>query len=360
MSTTPFERNPLVSIIILTYNSENDIVDCVNSVLRQDYQNIEIVIVDNNSTDNTVKVVQDNFGQNMKVRLIVNPQNSGYAGGNNVGFDHASGEMIVILNPDTVVDKLWLVELLDTYYRHEQDAGLVCSNILHYDRPDVVNASGNDIHITGLVFSRQYNEKLDSAAGKDTAVAAPSGASMMFARIKLSAIGKSAPFDSDRFFMEYSDIDLAIEFLKKGLVCYVSARSKVLHKYKFKMNPKRLYFLETGRYQILGHLRKRTIFRLLPALILTELIVWSYILGKDRMLARSKLGAQAWLFRNWASLDRKNNNKATDLELIQRTITDIMIYKELGDREKIEGLHRASNRFFAFVKRSVIKSLGSV
>jgi GT2 family glycosyltransferase len=356
--STTTERDTFVSIIIVTYNSQDDIVDCVNSVLNQDYQNIEVIIVDNNSKDGTVNIIKQEFGDNAKIRLIVSPENTGYSGGNNLGFHNASGEMIVILNPDSVVDKLWLTELLKSYYEHEADAGIVCSNVLLFDRPEVINACGNDIHLTGLVFSRNYGDHVGKCSKDPHVVAAPSGASMIFSRSKLALIGRNEPFDSSRFFMEYSDIDLAVEFLKKDLLCYVCPASKILHKYKFKMNPQRMYFLETGRYQLLGHLTKGTLVRMLPALILTELIVWFYILGKNRKLAGSKLRANMWQLSHWPSIWRLNNDKAADKKLIQCMISEVIIYNELKEESHtVQRARRVSDRLFEHIKEALTRSL---
>ena len=73
--------DPLVSIIIVTHNSQDDIIDCVSSILSQVFQSFEIIIVDNASTDETVKKVQDEFGNNESIRLVKNPENSWYTGG---------------------------------------------------------------------------------------------------------------------------------------------------------------------------------------------------------------------------------------------------------------------------------------
>jgi GT2 family glycosyltransferase len=181
---------------------------------------------------------------------------------------------------------------------------------------------------------------------------------MMFSRSKLASTGRSEPFDTSWFFMEYSDIDLAVEFLKKDLFCYVCPASKILHKFKFKMNPRRMYFLETGRYQLLGHLTKGTIFRMLPALMLTELIVWSFILGKDKRLIGSKLRASMWHFFHWPATFRKNSNREQDLKLIRRMISEVIIYDELGGESwAVHRARQSSNRRFEAAKQSLINSL---
>jgi len=327
-------------------------------LLSQEYQSFEVIIVDNASTDKTVERIQQNFADNEVVSLIKNPQNAWYTGGNNLGCQHSKGEMIVILNPDLIVDKFWLSRLVDAYHKHE-NAGIVGSNVLLFDNPDIVNACGNDIHLTGFVFTRFYGEHPRECM-KEEAVAAPSGASFIFSRDKLKSIGRQTPFDTTRFFMDCSDADLALEFLSHGFLCYVAPSSKVFHKFKFKMNPGRLFVLETSRYQILGHFRRKTLFMMLPALIVTELIVWSFILFTDRRLIKSKIKVQLWLLTHLRNIFRSSNSAAKDLRIIKQMMPDIKLYDELSGGSQsvhVQNGLKVSNRLFRFTKQFLINSL---
>jgi GT2 family glycosyltransferase len=350
--------NSLVSIIIVTHNSQDDIVDCVNSVLlSQGSQKFEVIIVDNASTDKTVEKIQQNFGNNLVVSLIKNPENSWYTGGNNLGCQYSKGDLIVILNPDLIVHKLWLSRLVDAYRRHE-NVGIVGSDVLLFDSPDLINACGNEIHLTGFVFARFYRQNKCECVTEEV-IAAPSGASFIFSRSKLKAIGRQVPFDSTRFLMDCADTDLAIEFLSHGYLCYIAPSSKVFHKFKFKMNPDRFFILESARYQILGHLSMKTLFMMLPALIVSELIVWSFVLIKDKELIKSKIKVHLWLLTHFRNIFRSDNSKAKDLGLIKQMIPDIRLYNELSSDRPVHVQYgvRASNHLFRRTKQFLINSL---
>ncbi len=352
-------KAPLVSIIIVTHNNQDDIIDCINSVFDQNYPSFEVIIIDNASTDQTVKRIQENFGNNEMVRLLNSQENTGYAHGNNLGFQQSKGEMIVILNPDLTVDKTWLTVLVECYSRRE-NAGIVGSSILLFDNPKIINACGNDIHLTGFVLSRFYREDLLKCCREEEVVAAPSGASFIFSRKKLNAIGRVVPFDDSRFFLDCSDADLAIDFLSHDLLCYVTPSSKVFHKFRFKMNPQRLFILESGRYQILGHFRKKTLVVMLPALLLTELIVWYFLMRTNRALIKSKLKVQISLFTHRGSIFRNNNSSAKDLKVIQRLISDIKLYEEVaGNSIYIQKVLKQANRLFGFTRRFTMNWLRS-
>jgi GT2 family glycosyltransferase len=161
--------------------------------------------------------------------------------------------------------------------------------------------------------------------------------------------------------MHCSDADLALEFLSHGFLCYIDPSSKVFHKIKFKMNPGRIFILETSRYQILGHFRRKTLFMMLPALIVTELIVWSFILIKDRRLIKSKIKVQIWLLTHLRNIFRSSNSAVKDLRLIKQMMPDIKLYYQLsgGSSHSVHlqyGL-RASNHLFRFTKQFLIRQL---
>ena len=102
---------PLLSIIVLNYNGRNLTENCIDSVLKSDYPRFEIIVVDNASTDNSLSIIEERFGQDPRVFVIKNIHNLLYAAGNNVGIKQARGEYIVVLNNDTEVDKNWLKEI---------------------------------------------------------------------------------------------------------------------------------------------------------------------------------------------------------------------------------------------------------
>src|SRR5260221_5524385 len=101
-------RNPLVTILIVNWNGAKILPDCLNSLRKQQYKNIEIIIIDNNSADESVKVIQ----KFKDVILIKSKINHGFAGGNNEAIKKAKGRYILLLNTDTTVTKDFLEKLV--------------------------------------------------------------------------------------------------------------------------------------------------------------------------------------------------------------------------------------------------------
>ncbi|MGB6120559.1 MAG: glycosyltransferase family 2 protein, partial [Bacteroidota bacterium] len=117
--------SPLVSIVLVNYNGRDFLEPCLHSLLDQTYQPIEIILVDNGSTDGSVELAQTRFPS---VRIVESERNLGFAEGNNAGFAQANGEYVALLNNDTVVEENWLSTLVDRI--RNGDLALVCSQVI--------------------------------------------------------------------------------------------------------------------------------------------------------------------------------------------------------------------------------------
>lgn len=103
-----------VAFVILNYNNSQDTVECIESVQKIDYKNFEIILIDNDSTDDSVDILSSKFPE---ITLIQTGINLGYAGGNNVGIKKAidsKADYICVLNNDVVVDTNFLTILIDS------------------------------------------------------------------------------------------------------------------------------------------------------------------------------------------------------------------------------------------------------
>lgn len=104
---------PKISIVVLTYNNLELTKLCLNSLLRwSDYPNIEVIVVDNASTDGTPDYLRELQQKEPIVQLVLNEQNHGFAKGNNIGLRTATGDFLVVLNNDTIVTPGWLLTML--------------------------------------------------------------------------------------------------------------------------------------------------------------------------------------------------------------------------------------------------------
>jgi GT2 family glycosyltransferase/glycosyltransferase involved in cell wall biosynthesis len=124
LSTVVERQFPSVSVVVLCYNNLKFTQACLSSLLEfSDYPNLEILCVDNASTDGTGAYLQDMAQRHDAVRYIRNDSNIGFAAGNNVGMKQASGSIIILLNNDTYVTKGWVCDLIRPLLRHD-DIGM--------------------------------------------------------------------------------------------------------------------------------------------------------------------------------------------------------------------------------------------
>ena len=182
-------KKPLISIIILNYNAGDLILNCINSVVQTKYENYEIILVDNVSTDNSHKKCKEKFEQ---IQLIENSKNYGYCEGNNIGIRKANGELIVILNPDTIVEPNWLDEFLIAYTEYGE--GLYQPKILSLYEKEVLQSTGNMIHLFGFGFARDKGVKDKNQFKKIEKIGYASGTCLFTSSKVLDKIGLLDPF----------------------------------------------------------------------------------------------------------------------------------------------------------------------
>lgn len=148
---------PSVSVIIVNYNGRAFLPVCLGSLYNMDYpqDKLELILVDNNSSDGSVGYTQQNF---TRVRILQLDKNYGFCRPNNEGAKMASGEHLVFLNNDTEVTAGWLKALVKPLLE-DGEAACCASRMLYYDRRDTINTAGGKITIIGGGFYRGYGDK---------------------------------------------------------------------------------------------------------------------------------------------------------------------------------------------------------
>lgn len=283
-------RKTPVSIILLTYNSARDLPECIPSLLAQSYGNFEIIVVDNASTDNTVEFIRTNYPQ---LELIETGKNLGYPGGNNIGFEHAQGKYLVVMNPDTVADPQWLTELIRPL-EEDPDIAVTTPKIRIYYDKDKINTCGNTPHYTGLTFCRGLNAPADSCNLQEE-IGAISGCSFA---IRREMLDKIEGFDADFFlYMEDADLSWRVRFAG-GKIVYVP-NSMIYHKFKLSIAAWKHFYLERNRYMILlKNLGTKTLLLLLPGLMVSEIVTMGHAVLNGPEYVKSKFKAYWWIFKN--------------------------------------------------------------
>lgn len=111
-----------VSVVIVNYNTADIIENCINSVLTQKNINFEIIVVDNNSQDNSIEKLEK---MGNKIKLIKNTNNLGFGKANNQGFELSTGKYIFLLNPDAVLNQADDLKKLIDYMENNKNYGVI-------------------------------------------------------------------------------------------------------------------------------------------------------------------------------------------------------------------------------------------
>lgn len=232
---------PLISTIILNWNGKEYLYPCLQSVKGQTYPNIEMILVDNASTDGSVDDIKNLFPD---VRLIINPKNMGYGGGNNRGISEARGSYLFVLNSDTEIEK-GCVEALWRCIETGLRIGVTTPKIVLYDRRDTIDAAGLTIYPDGLSIGRGRLEPQEKYRQREE-VFFGSGCASLYRREMLEEIGL---FDAD-FFAYGEDTDLGWRARLSRWRAYYVPEAVVYHHHSKKFgaySPMKAFLVERNR-----------------------------------------------------------------------------------------------------------------
>ena len=293
-------KNPLVSIIIITHNSSGYIKGLLGSLSKISYKPVEIIIWDNDSTDNTRKLIS--LYKNQRIRLILSKKNLGFAEANNRAFKNAKGKFVLLLNPDTVVKSNFLEKLVE---RAENDKKIAAVQPLVYlmKNKNVINLTGKVTQFLGFDWIRDYKKREPCEAGEITSF---SGSGVLIKREILRKIG----FFDGHYFMYQEDTDLSWRMRLYGYKVYFEPGSVIYHDYKY--IPKENYLSLKNKFKYYERNRLITVYKnystrslalLLPALIIIEVLMLVFALLKGWF--GEKILGYAYLYNNFGHFSKE-------------------------------------------------------
>ena len=267
---------PLISILLVTYQSEDDILNCLNSIKKFTHTSYEVLVLDTGSTDNSIQQIKshDLYTSNI-LSLYIAKKNLGYAGGQQALSIKAKGKYLFFLNPDAEFTKDTvkpLVKILDS----NDSAFCVQPAVYLKDQPDKLNLTGKLTHYLGFDYLRDYLKSTPPAFGEITSF---SGSGVL---CKADVFKYLGGFDT-KFFMYYEDSDLSWRARLAGYRLFFVPSSTLIHDYKFK--PKthqqsfknKLFYNERNRLMmVLKNYSLKSLILLSPMFIFTELLLLGY------------------------------------------------------------------------------------
>ncbi len=219
---------PLVSVLVIVYNSLDDLEDCLSSVLDSDYPNVEIIAVDNASTDGSPDFIRQKFPS---VKLIEYALNLGFCEANNRAIRLAKGYFILLLNPDTRLPRDTISILVNRMEKDPQ-IGILAPKMLFLQEPGVINSAGlqsNRIFYSCDRGFLEYDRGQCDEAGASLTEASVIGACGGAMFVRKAVIDKIGLFDS-RYFMYYEDLDFGIRSWLAGYKALYTPDAIVYHR----------------------------------------------------------------------------------------------------------------------------------
>ena len=202
-----------VSVIIVNYNGKNLLEKCLESLFKVNYNNFEVIIVDNNSTDNSIDFLTNNYPSVIILKL---DSNKGFAEPNNIAAKIAKGDCLLFLNNDTIVTPNFISEMIEVIKSNKKIA--ICQSLL-LKSDNSIDSSGDFIDELGVCF----NSKSTTTEIKE--IFSARGASMLIEKKIFDLVGG---FD-EKFFATFEDVDLGWRSWILGYKCVLVPKSIVYH-----------------------------------------------------------------------------------------------------------------------------------
>jgi len=215
--------SPLVSAIVVNWNGGAMLQDALASLLAQRWPSLEVILVDNGSTDGSADAAERRYGDRLVV--VRNARNEGFARGNNLGIAAAKGDWMFLLNSDAVCDPNTIEELMQ-FVEDKPDVGQLACRVLQADRPIFFDSVGLLLYPDGVCRSRGWEEKDLGQYDRAEEVIAPHGCACALRKVMLEHVGG---FDED-FFCYLEDMDLGVRGRLAGWTCWYVPTTRVLHR----------------------------------------------------------------------------------------------------------------------------------
>mgnify|MGYP001459872522 CR=1 FL=1 len=239
-------KSAKVFIVILNFNSFLDTKECLQSLQSLDYDNYEIVVVDNCSVDDSFKELKIQFPE---YKMMKTNKNIGYANGNNIGIKYAmdkGSEYVCVLNNDVVVEKDFLSKIIKVMESQPQ-VGIAGPCICKYSDRNIIQAMGGNINLfTGLTQGIHKGNKYSKLRPENTEVAYLGGACF----VAKSEVFNNIGFIPENYFLFFEETEFCLKAARAGYKLLCIYESKIYHKGSStiaKYNGLSYYFLNRNR-----------------------------------------------------------------------------------------------------------------
>ena len=216
-----------LAVVVVNWNSRDDLAACLESLRKQTHRDLQIVVVDNGSADGSAQMVREKFPECV---LLPQDDNLGFAEACNLGVEATDAEWVAMLNNDAVADPRWAEALVNVASASPPDCGMLQSVLVFLDRPDTINSTGIDITRRGGGIDRREGGRYPQPLEAEEIFCVTAGAAA-YRRSMLEAIKLPGGYFDKHHFMYYEDLDLGWRARLHGFHARLVPDSVVHHRY---------------------------------------------------------------------------------------------------------------------------------
>lgn len=288
-----------VSIVIVNWNGEQLLRECLSSLWKISYRNFEVIVVDNGSHDGSISYLRAQANVKKNLKVIEKKKNLGFAEGNNVGVKEAKGDLILFLNNDTIVEKNFLRILVDAINK-DKKIGAIQPKIYNYPETEYLDSIGSYFINSGLLYHFGHNKKDQKKYSRASQVFSLKGACMLFKREVLDAVGV---FDA-KYFAYFEETDLCMRTWMEGYTIWYEPNAAIYHKGGQTAQRLPSSFVQYHSYKnriftYLKNFETATLIKVMPVhLLLCQCIALVYLVTLHFSLALAVEKAIFWNIKN--------------------------------------------------------------
>ncbi|MHA1788207.1 MAG: glycosyltransferase family 2 protein [Candidatus Helarchaeota archaeon] len=336
-----------ISIIVVTYNPGAQIINCLTSIFNNKIFIKDVYVIDNNSTDNSLKNVKKMFPM---VKYIELKRNVGYGCAINIASKFlTNSDLMLITNQDVILENNCIEKLIEAYFKYGE--GIYQPMILLGDHKRI-NTAGNEISLSGFSLLSNYGNYFDLFYSISPAIKKITYASGAIFLIPKKIFRDVGCFDS-YYFMYKEDLDLGWRSLLMGYTSFLVPSAVVFHSYipLTKNISSKIYFSERNRILVmLKNYQCRTLLILLPYIILNELFILGFFMLSGNLGIKLRSYVDIIKSIPYVMQKRKwiqNNRRLHDKDILFRFSTKFIGDHFLGSSGYFISISNAINIFMS-------------
>ena len=305
-------ENPCVTVVVVVFGEEPQLVPCITAIRESVGVRTEIVMVENGGSESTIAALE----QQGDITVVRPFRNTGFAEGCNLGAAVGNSEYIALINPDALVHRDALANLVAVASRSE--VGIATASVRLADRPELLNSAGTEITFMGLSWAGHFEEPAIEFTS-EFPVAAASGAGMVCERTLWNDLGGLV----EQYFAYFEDAEFSVRVWQHGLNVTYVPDAIVLHHYKFSKNTNKFFLLERNRIATaFTCFEARHLVAIAPLYLVMELALIALAIRGGWI--KEKMRAYWWILRHLRWLRRRRSHVQHQRNASMRPFYDLL------------------------------------